>query len=57
MPSPSELRQTRTYVTMEVPRELYDIVRQKLLDASYANAVDDEEHELDMHGIALTCCE
>jgi hypothetical protein len=53
MAAPSELRQTRTYVTMDVPPELYDLVRQKLLDAGYGHAVDDKEGELDMHGIAL----
>jgi len=47
------LRQTHTYAIMEVPSELYDLVRQKLLDAGYAHAVDDRDGELDMQGIAL----
>jgi hypothetical protein len=38
---------------MDVPAELYDLVRQKLLDAGYDHAVDDQAGELDMHGIAL----
>jgi hypothetical protein len=53
MPSPSELRQTHTYVTMDVPKVFYDLVREKLLAAGYDHAVDDKEGELDMHGLAL----
>ncbi len=48
------LTQTRTYATMDVPPEVYALVRQKLLDAGYEHAVDDEQHQLDMHGIVLT---
>ncbi len=48
------LTQTHTYVTMDVPPEVYALVRQKLLDAGYEHAVDDEQHQLDMRGIALT---
>jgi hypothetical protein len=48
------IRQTHSYVTMAVPSEVYELVRQKLLDAGYEHAVDDKEGELDMHGIALT---
>lgn len=47
------VRQTHTYVTMDVPAELRALVRQKLLDAGYDHAVDDKAGELDMHGIAL----
>lgn len=54
MTAPRELRQTHTIVTMDVPAALYDLVRQKLLDAGYGHAVDDREGELDMHGVALT---
>lgn len=48
------IRSTHTYVTMEVPPELYYLVRQKLLAAGYDHAVNDEARELDMHGLALT---
>jgi hypothetical protein len=48
------MRQTHTYVTMDVPKAVYDIIREKLLAAGYEHAVDDREGELDMHGIALT---
>jgi hypothetical protein len=54
MPAPSELRQTHTYVTMDVPAEFYDMVRQRLLDAGHDHSVNDADGELDMHGIALT---
>jgi len=47
------IRQTHTYVTMDVPVEFYNYVRKRLLDAGYDHAVNDEQHELDMHGIAL----
>jgi len=39
---------------MDVPKEFYDLVRQKLLDAGYGHAVNDQDGELDMYGIALT---
>jgi hypothetical protein len=44
---------TYTVVTMEVPPEFYDMVRQKLKDAGYDHAIDDKEGILDMTHIAL----
>jgi hypothetical protein len=48
------LTHTHTYVTMDVPADLYDIVRAKLLAASYEHAIDDKDGLLIMQGIALT---
>jgi hypothetical protein len=47
------IRQTHTYVTLEVPAEMHAYVREELLDAGYVNAVDDRTGELDMNGLAL----
>jgi hypothetical protein len=47
------IRQTHTYATMEVPPELYYLVRKKLTDAGYSHAINDKDCELYMQGIAL----
>jgi len=46
------MRTTHTYVTMEVPKELHDLVRANMEAAGYQHAINDEG-EIDMHGIAL----
>lgn len=48
------LRTTHTFVLLDVPYEMYNLVREKLIAAGYDHAVDDTEKTLDMHGIALT---
>ncbi len=44
---------TYTYALLEVPRELYDLVRAKLREAGYPVPVG-ASAPLDMHGLALT---
>lgn len=50
-------RSTRTYAEMEVPADLYTIVREKLIAAGYEHAIDDQTGALDMAGIALVSSE
>jgi hypothetical protein len=38
---------------MEVPKEVWKLIRIKLRDAGYDHAIDNDEGTLDMHGIAL----
>jgi hypothetical protein len=45
---------TRTYVLMELSPAAYAEIQQKMLDAGYQHAIDDREHHIDMHGIAVT---
>jgi hypothetical protein len=47
------IRQTRTYVTLEVPPLFWQFVKRKLEEAGYNHAIM-EDGEIDMHGIALT---
>lgn len=46
------LRQTHTYVVMNVTRGTYDEVARKMRDAGYDH-VFGEDGEIDMHGVAL----
>ena len=46
------LRQTHTYVLLEVSDACYEEIAKKLRDASYDRAIN-EIGEIDMHGIAL----
>lgn len=48
------LRQTHTYVTMDVTHSVFEEVKKKLEDAEYHHAIHDEGTKLDLHGIALT---
>ena len=43
---------TYTYAILKVSKETYDEIRQKLSEAKYDHAFD-EEGIIDMHGIAL----
>jgi len=43
---------TRTYATMEIPMEMWAVIRDKLMDAGYDQAFMDN-NALDMHGIAI----
>ena len=45
------VRQTRTYVELDVPPEFHAYVKQRLLEAGYGHAVTGDT--IDMHGIAL----
>lgn len=46
-------RVTHTYATMEVSDEAYNEIKQKLLDADYHHAIDEDDGLLVMQGIAL----
>lgn len=46
------MRSTYTYVLMEIPKKLYELVRAKMEAAGYSHAINNEG-EVDMHGIAL----
>lgn len=46
------IRQTHTYVTMEVSRAAYKEIYNKMEAAGYEHAINDEG-EIDMHGIAI----
>ncbi len=46
---------TRTYALLEVPQELFDLVKGRMIDAGYEHAINGDE--IDMHGIALTPAE
>jgi hypothetical protein len=46
-------RATYTTAIMEVPADLFEIVRGKLLAAGYDHAVDDRDGTLDLHGISF----
>lgn len=48
------VRVTHTYVLLAISRSAYDEIRQALLAAGYDHAVDDADHAIDMHGIAVT---
>jgi len=43
---------THTYVLMEVSKETYKEIYDKLMAADYVHAINDKG-EMDMHGIAL----
>lgn len=49
------MRTTHTYALMEIPQEVFDLVREKLEAAGYEHAVHNDNGQLclDMHGIAL----
>lgn len=47
------IRTTRTYVTLAVPREFWELVWSKLNDAGYDHAIDNDDGIIDMNGIAL----
>lgn len=47
-----DLKQTHTYVTLEVSETAYDEIAKTLRDANYHH-VFNAEGEIDMHGIAL----
>lgn len=46
------VRQTHTYVTVEVSLQTYHEIRTKLLEAGYHHVFGDDG-EIDMHGLAL----
>jgi hypothetical protein len=51
------MRQTHTYVTLDVSRAVFDEVKAKLEAAGYFQAFDLKDGEvvqIDMHGLALT---
>lgn len=50
------MRSTHTYAIMEVPREVFEVVKAKLEDAGYQHAIHDGD-TLDMHGVALRVAE
>lgn len=54
---PSDMRQTHTYVTLDIPREFFELVRQRMDDAGYDHLLikeaDGKVVRIDMHGIAL----
>lgn len=48
---------THTFVTMDVPAEVYDIIRAKFIEAGYDHVImneDQPDEALDMTGIAIT---
>lgn len=49
-------RQTHTFATLDVPRQLYEYVKDALLAAGYEHALErgNPDGPIDMHGIALT---
>lgn len=55
MTTPSQLRQTRTHVLLEVSQTSYDEIAKKLRAAGYDHAFDDTGHigAIDMHGISV----
>lgn len=55
----SDIRQTHTYVIMEVSKEVHEFIKQKLEEAGYQHAIHIEDGKilLDMHGIALRVIE
>lgn len=46
------MRQTHTYVTLELSDAAYDEIARKLREASYDHAFN-AEGEIDMHGLAV----
>lgn len=46
------MRSTYTYVTLEVPKEFYEFVADKLKEAGYTHAFH-EGGIIDLHGLAL----
>lgn len=46
------IRSTYTYVTMELSAAAYDEIAQKMREADYGHAFN-EDGEIDMHGIAV----
>ena len=44
---------TYTHANLEVSESAYEEIRAKLLEADYRHAIDEKEHCIDMHGIAL----
>lgn len=47
------MRQTHTYVTLEVSNSTYAEIRKKLLEAGYDDHIWHVSGEIDMHGLAL----
>lgn len=45
--------QTHTYAALEVTPAVYDEIAQKLRDADYHHAFDEQTGAIDMHGIGL----
>jgi len=45
---------THTYAVLEVSAAAYDEIAEKLREADYGHAFDEEEGAIDMHGIGLT---
>lgn len=46
------IRQTHTYVTLEISGAAYEEIARKLREAGYDHCFNDEG-EIDMHGLAL----
>lgn len=49
------IRQTHTYVVMEVSESTFNEIRAQMLQADYRHAFMDDGQTIDMHGIAVTC--
>lgn len=51
------IKQTHTYVMLELSKAAYDEIAKKLRDAGYDHAFihDDDGCTIDMHGIGVTC--
>lgn len=45
---------TYTYALLPISKKAYDEIRLKLKEASYDRQIDEIEHIIDMHGIAVT---
>lgn len=48
----NDLRQTHTYVTMDISRSAWEEIAAKMLEAGYDHVFMDDD-EIDMHGIAV----
>ena len=46
---------THTYALLEVPKEFFDFVKEKMEEVGYGQAIiqDGDQVHIDMHGIAL----
>jgi hypothetical protein len=47
------MRQTRTYVELDLPRAVWDLIHAKLDAAGYEHAIDMQNMTLDMQGIGI----
>lgn len=48
------LRQTHTFVVLELSAQAYNEIAEKLRAAGYTHAFDEKAQLIDMHGIAVT---